>query len=146
MPPRNQSAQRKQRAGVSGRALGILVMLLIVPSIALGRLAVLIDWRVLAGVLLALSLFSFLSYRSDKRRAESGEWRIPESALHLTELLGGWPGAFLAQRIFRHKIAKGSYQLIFWTVVLIHEFVAADFLLGWRFTRAVFHLIHSQTV
>ena len=50
-------------------------------------------------------------YADDKQRAASGAWRVPESSLHLAELLGGWPGAFLAQRWLRHKCSKASYQV-----------------------------------
>jgi hypothetical protein len=41
-------------------------------------------------------------------------WRTPEKVLHASELLGGWPGALLAQQLFRHKTRKVSYQLVFW--------------------------------
>lgn len=143
MLPVDRSARGKRRDGVSATAFGMLIVLLVVPSIALSRLAALMDWRVLVGVPFALSVFSFFLYRSDKRRAEAGEWRIPESTLHLADLIGGWPGAFLAQRIFRHKIAKGSFQFVFWIVVLVHEFLAVDFLLGWRFTQHVIRFIKS---
>ena len=104
---------------------------------ALGRLGPGIDWRLLAGGVLAMSFFTWLSYWSDKRRAEAGEWRVPEATLHGFELLGGWPGAFLAQRQFRHKTAKISYQVVFCLIVLLHEYVALDFLLGWKLTRAL---------
>ena len=43
---------------------------------------------------------------------------------------GGWAAAYLAQRLFRHKTAKGSYQLVFWMIVLAHQAVAADYLSG----------------
>jgi uncharacterized membrane protein YsdA (DUF1294 family) len=123
-----------------------LVLLLALPVFALTRLAAGIDGRVLAGVPLALSMVAFFAYRSDKRRAEAGAWRIPESTLHLLGLLGGWPGAFLAQRIFRHKNSKASFQLVFWTVVLLHEYLALDALLDWRFTRRAIQFVSAQTV
>ena len=107
------------------------------------RLLPWIDWRLLAAGLLLLSLITFLAYRSDKRRAEADDWRIPESLLHFAELIGGWPGAFLGQRSFRHKTSKVSYQLVFWLIVLIHQLVALDCLLDWRFSRdAWFFLRH----
>jgi uncharacterized membrane protein YsdA (DUF1294 family) len=56
----------------------------------------------------------------DKRRAARGEWRISEAALHSAELLGGWPGALLAQRVFRHKRQKTGYMLVFWAIVALH--------------------------
>ncbi|HVU35933.1 MAG TPA: DUF1294 domain-containing protein [Opitutaceae bacterium] len=129
---------------MSRRAIGVLVVLLLIPVYALVRLATWLDWRVLVGVPIALSVFTYFSYRSDKCRAESGAWRIPESTLHLAELIGGWPGAFLAQRVFRHKTAKRSYQFVFWLIVAAHEFVALDSLLGWKATALAAHFIRSQ--
>jgi uncharacterized membrane protein YsdA (DUF1294 family) len=130
-----------QRDGrLDGSAFAGLLILLVLPAIALSRLAPAIDWRILVGVPFAVSLFTYLSYRSDKRRAEAGEWRIPEATLHLAELAGGWPGAFLAQRSYRHKTAKLSFQIVFWLIVLLHQFVALDFLLGWKLTKGVLAL------
>ena len=123
----------------------VLVLVLIAgPSYALSRLATWLDCRLLVGVALALSLFTYFAHRSDKRCAQSGERRIPESVLHLAELAGGWPGAFLAQRNYRHKISKISYQVIFWVIVLSHQFVAFDSLTNWRLTKGVLHLIKSH--
>lgn len=50
------------------------------------------QWWPLA-VLLTMSLLTVAAYAWDKRQAVRGEWRIPESRLHLLELCGGWPGA-----------------------------------------------------
>lgn len=115
----------------------LLSVLLIAPAWALSRVGVVSDWRWLLAGVAAVSAFTFLAYRSDKRRAERGEWRVPETTLHLLELVGGWPGAFLAQLLLRHKNAKATYQLVFWQIVLAHQFAAVDFLLGWRFTGEV---------
>jgi uncharacterized membrane protein YsdA (DUF1294 family) len=56
-------------------------------------------------------------YYRDKNAAERGDRRTPENTLHLLALLGGWPSAFLAQRIFRHKSSKTRFQIIFWLTV-----------------------------
>jgi uncharacterized membrane protein YsdA (DUF1294 family) len=52
--------------------------------------------------------------------------------LHFLELLGGWPGAYLGQRIFRHKTSKISYQFVFWLIVLLYQYASIDYLLGWK--------------
>jgi uncharacterized membrane protein YsdA (DUF1294 family) len=67
-----------------------------------------------------MSAVAFAMYRRDKQRAERGEWRISEAALHLVELLGGWPGAWLAQQVFQHKRRKTAYMAVFWAIVGIH--------------------------
>lgn len=68
--------------------------------------------------LAAINIVTVLAYGVDKRAAVSGRWRVPEVQLHTLEILGGWPGAFVAQRIFRHKTKKKSYQGMFWLVLL----------------------------
>jgi uncharacterized membrane protein YsdA (DUF1294 family) len=73
-----------------------------------------------AGWYLLLSLITFTVYGIDKRRAVRGTWRVGERTLHLLELLGGWPGAFAAQRVFHHKSRKTPFLVIFWAIVALH--------------------------
>jgi len=124
--------------------LVVLIPLLILPGYALSKISPRVDWRVLLGAAIGLSGITFLIYRTDKRRAEAGAWRIPESTLHFASLIGGWPGAFLAQRTYRHKTSKTSFQLMFWFIVFLHYFVAVDSLLGWRFTMGAMRAIQSR--
>jgi uncharacterized membrane protein YsdA (DUF1294 family) len=129
------------RSGSSLGACVVLAVLLILPVYALNQLKVSIDWRILAAVPVAVSAITFFMYWSDKKKAVAGEWRTPEAVLHFAELAGGCPGAFLAQRIVRHKNSKISYQLVFWLIVLIYQFVALDSLIGWRLTHGALHFI-----
>ena len=80
-----------------------------------------------------VSLFSFFMYRSDKRQAQEGQQRTPENWLHLSELLGGWPGALIAQQVYRHKTRKVSYQTVFWLIIAAHQLYWADRLLDGRY-------------
>lgn len=68
----------------------------------------------------ALNLLTFALYYFDKRAAILGGPRTPENTLHVLALLGGWPGAFLAQRIFRHKSSKAGFQFMFWISVTMN--------------------------
>jgi uncharacterized membrane protein YsdA (DUF1294 family) len=68
-----------------------------------------------------LSAITFGLYGHDKKQARLDGPRTPEKVLHFTELLGGWPGALVAQQVFRHKTRKLSYQSVFWLIVLLHE-------------------------
>ncbi|MGJ7488063.1 DUF1294 domain-containing protein [Variovorax sp. LT2P21] len=70
------------------------------------------------GVLLPLSLLTFFVYGFDKHAAETGRWRTQESTLHLLALIGGWPGAWCAQRLFRHKVRKASFMTLYWATAL----------------------------
>ena len=67
-----------------------------------------------------MSLVTFCCYGFDKHRARSGGWRIKESTLHGLELLGGWPGALLGQMVFRHRLRKLSFMLVFALIVALH--------------------------
>ena len=68
-------------------------------------------WAAAYGV---ASIVALLAYAMDKSAAIRGEWRISEGTLHLIELLGGWPGALLAQQWLRHKSSKTSFLVGFW--------------------------------
>ncbi|MGG5289298.1 DUF1294 domain-containing protein [Pseudomonas shirazensis] len=76
-----------------------------------------------------VSLISLLLYWQDKQQARTQAWRTPEKVLHASELLGGWPGALLAQQLFRHKTRKLSFQLTFWAIVALHQLFWLDHLL-----------------
>ncbi len=68
----------------------------------------------------AMSVLTATIYFIDKRLAVRGARRIPERSLHTLELLGGWPGALMAQQIFRHKRSKPSFYLVSWLVAVLH--------------------------
>lgn len=69
---------------------------------------------------LVMSLVAFVAYGLDKRAATRGRSRIPESTLHLLALAGGFPGAWIGQRAFRHKRRKVPFMVVFWLIVLVH--------------------------
>jgi uncharacterized membrane protein YsdA (DUF1294 family) len=80
------------------------------------------------------SAVTFVAYGLDKAaaaRATGGRGRIRERTLHLFELFGGWPGALLAQRCFRHKTIDPTFRLVFWAIVLLHA-AAWGVFLWWR--------------
>ena len=60
-----------------------------------------------------VSLVTFIAYAIDKSAAQANRWRTRESTLHLLAMLGGWPGALLAQHALRHKSRKlASYNFV----------------------------------
>ena len=123
--------------------LAVLVVLLALPVFAMHRRN--LDFRWVGIYVLLLNTLTYWTYALDKRRAEEGLWRIPEARLHLLEMLGGWPGAFLAQRRLRHKCSKGSYQCTFWLIVLVYQFVAFDSLQDWKSSRAALNWIQHTS-
>lgn len=67
-----------------------------------------------------LSALTFCFYWRDKYAAQRGAWRTPENTLHALSLLGGWPGAWIAQQVLRHKSRKTSFRLSYWATVVLH--------------------------
>lgn len=135
MNPQLQHQRRRPRRRLSFGALLALSALLFFPALAMVRLARSVDPRMIGGYLTVISGATLWLYWHDKRQAESNGWRAPESTLHFAELFGGWPAAFLAQRAFRHKITKTSYQAAFWTIIALHQAASFDLLLDWRYAR-----------
>ncbi|WPB72923.1 DUF1294 domain-containing protein [Archangium violaceum] len=111
-----------------GVKLAIFLALCALPAIGCIRL-------LLAGhplpflAYLVASPAAFALYWDDKRNATRGAWRTSEAMLHFFELVGGWPGALIAQQVFRHKTRKVSFQVVFWGIVLLHQLFWAGILL-----------------
>lgn len=71
-----------------------------------------------------LSAVTLAFFAIDKSRAGTpGARRISEKTLHLLELLGGFPGAFLAMRFLHHKNRKASFFLITFAIAILHLIV-----------------------
>lgn len=72
------------------------------------------------------SVIAFVLFGIDKRRAIRQQPRVSEKTLHLLSILGGWPGAHLAQRLFHHKTLKARFRIVFWLTVTVHLII-----IGW---------------
>ena len=68
----------------------------------------------------ATSAATFLAYALDKSAAKRGAWRTSEQTLHLLALIGGWPGALIAQQTLRHKSSKSEFRSVFWSTVTLN--------------------------
>ncbi len=127
----------------SGQA-GLLAVLMIVPVMAIGRNSAALDLRYILGYLVLILALTYGLYWVDKRRARAAAGnRIPESGLHLAELAGGWPAAYLAQCWLRHKRSKVGYQVFFWLIVALHQYAALDYLLGGSLTQQAIQNLRS---
>lgn len=103
--------------------LAILFMVFVAGAVLFGRLPIYV-----LGFYLVCSAIAFFAYAWDKRAAQKNHWRTAESTLHLLGLVGGWPGAIVAQQTLRHKSKKQSFQLCFWGTVILNCSVFCLFL------------------
>jgi uncharacterized membrane protein YsdA (DUF1294 family) len=53
-----------------------------------------------------MGVITFTAFGIDKRKAVKRHWRTSETALLSLSLAGGWAGAWLGRRTFRHKTQK----------------------------------------
>jgi uncharacterized membrane protein YsdA (DUF1294 family) len=68
--------------------------------------------------ILSINFTAFIVYGWDKYKAAKQGQRISEKTLHILSFLGGWPGAAIAQKAFRHKTLKMPFRLWFWLCVV----------------------------
>ncbi len=75
----------------------------------------------------AASIVAFAAYGIDKAAARRQANRISEQTLLILGLVGGWPGALVAQQVFRHKTRKRSFRRAFWGTVGVNVLVLAAY-------------------
>ena len=95
--------------------LAIFFLVLVATATLAGKLPPLVLYLSLGASVVTLAAYAF-----DKAAAQSGRWRTRESTLHLLSLMGGWPGALVAQRVLRHKSKKQPFQILFWVTVTLN--------------------------
>ncbi len=86
-------------------------------------LGLLVSW------IISANLTAFLFYGLDKLQALHHHRRVPENLLHGLVLAGGWVGGLGGMLLFNHKIRKGSFQRVFWTITGVE--MAAIWILIW---------------
>lgn len=80
--------------------------------------------------LAVINIVAFILCGVDKRRAKRKQWRISESTLLVSGLLGGCFGMLIGMQLFRHKTKHLKFKIIvpieciLWAVVLIHSISA----------------------
>jgi uncharacterized membrane protein YsdA (DUF1294 family)/cold shock CspA family protein len=129
--PRSQPASRTRSQWQKRReerplwiGLGLIAfwLLLWLVGIVMGRF----PWVVLTAVVL-INLATFYMYWRDKDAAVNETQRVPEDWLHGLAVAGGWPGAWFAQQILRHKTSKQPFRWIYWGTVAVNTLA----LLAW---------------
>ena len=61
---------------------------------------------------LLVNIVAFAAYGIDKRKAQKGRWRIPESMLLLLAFFGGAIGALMGMRVFHHKTKHWKFKIL----------------------------------
>lgn len=119
------AAQRGHHGGKTADVLSWLVLaafiLLYSAGAAMGKLAAWPAYLLYAPI----STLAMLFYAIDKFAARRGLRRVPESALLMLGIYGGWPGAIVAQQLLRHKTCKLSFRIWFWLTVAMNIAAAA---------------------
>lgn len=108
-----------QRAGVDRGIIGFGA----IAAFAILYAVVWFYWKLPLWVLVlyaATSVAAFMAYAFDKSAARDGRWRVAESSLIALGVIGGWPGAIIAQQTLRHKTRKRSFRVAFWGSVCIN--------------------------
>ena len=126
-PPPPQRVNPPDGRSVSFLAGGCLVMLVLL--LVWGAMARRLPdglWLWYAGA----SLVCFVLYARDKAAARQRQWRTPEATLLGAGLIGGWPGAIVAQHLLRHKSVKAEFRAMFHATVLMNLMALAA--LGWK--------------
>ncbi|MCZ8235123.1 MAG: DUF1294 domain-containing protein [Inhella sp.] len=123
-PPRSQAQPVRVPRSEAHRPRGPnSARLLIIPAFGLLLGAIHTAWpmpRAVTTLYGALSMALFIVYGMDKWAAKRGRARVAETSLHLVALMGGWPGALLAQQVFRHKTAKPAFLRWTWAMVALN--------------------------
>lgn len=110
-----RSASPMRQIPRSGIAIAFAMSFLVALAAlaVVGRLAM--SWLALYYV---ASIITYVSYARDKTAAQNAGRRTAESTLHLMSLVGGWPGALIAQVLLRHKTRKPSFVIGYWFTVI----------------------------
>ncbi len=76
--------------------------------------------EIFAAIYVIASVVTIAVYAIDKYSSIRGGWRVSEAMLLLLGLIGGWPGAIVAQQAIRHKSRKPAFRRAFWATVVIN--------------------------
>jgi uncharacterized membrane protein YsdA (DUF1294 family)/cold shock CspA family protein len=111
----SQKSKSKSNTGFLSITVAVLFLVIVGESVHLAKIPPLIF-----ALYALVSLVTFIMYKVDKLAATNGTWRTQENTLHLLSLVGGWPGALVAQAKLRHKSKKQSFRSVFWITVLLN--------------------------
>jgi uncharacterized membrane protein YsdA (DUF1294 family)/cold shock CspA family protein len=110
-----RSASPTRRIPAAPITFAISFLAAVTALVVSGRLET--SWLV---IYYGASTITYGVYARDKKAAQNAGQRVPESTLHLMSLVGGWPGALIAQVLLRHKTRKTSFLIGYWLTVIVN--------------------------
>lgn len=75
--------------------------------------------------LIIINIIAFFLMGIDKKKAQTGAWRIPEKTLFLSAILGGSIGAIAGMQLFRHKTKHKSFVIGMPVILIVQLLLAA---------------------
>lgn len=87
------------------------------------------SWSAWAAGIAAANLVALGIWGWDKRQAVRGGWRVPEAGLHGMAVLGATPASFAGMLLFRHKVNKPGFWVLYATLTGV-QVAAALYLSG----------------
>ena len=87
--------------------------------------------RVIAFYLAAVNIIGLALFGMDKRRAVRHAWRIKESTLFITAIIGGSVGCIIGMQVFRHK-TKHMKFIVGMPMILILQAAAVGIVMAMR--------------
>jgi len=90
-----------------------------------------LGWHPYLVWLLGSSLFLFMLYGYDKAQAVYNGSRVPEIALHLLAIFGGFFGGWLGMVVFRHKKNNVMFLVILLGSTVLHGYIVLKLFPDW---------------
>ena len=87
--------------------------------------------RVIAFYLATVNIIGFALFGIDKQRAVRHAWRIKESTLFITAIIGGSVGCIIGMQVFRHK-TKHMKFIVGMPMILILQIAAVGIVMAMR--------------
>lgn len=119
--------RRSYKVEFPRKTIAVTFLVFLALGAAIGRIPLMV-----AAIYVLMSGVTYYLYLVDKSAAQRRAWRTEEGTLHFMSLIGGWPGALIAQASLRHKTKKSEFQAVFWLTV-----VANLGLLVWLVTSGI---------
>jgi len=81
--------------------------------------------------ILIMNISAFLLFGLDKNFAKRRMWRISESVLLGTAVLGGSVGAYIGMHIFRHKTKKPKFYVGIPVIIIVQAVLVIWYCCVW---------------